>query len=320
MHHALSVVAEILAAGAVVSFIGTQLIERLHPPRGRFVDIGGLRQHIVELGDAHQDAPPIVVIHGAGCNLEDMRLAFGERLAARHRVILIDRSGLGYSARKGRGSAPSYQAAIVRDVLDRLGVPRAVVVGHSWGGTLAAAFALDYPHRVAGLVLLAPPLYPRLGSLALLYKIFATPIVGWLYASTLALPLGVPFIGLALGSAFLPQWPPRFYLKRSAALLLLRPSSFLDNARDIADLENNLTTMSARYGELPMPTVIMNGSRDMIVPLRRHALKFADEVPHAKLVALPGIGHMLHHGTAERVIAEIEQITARYSVVLSSPT
>jgi pimeloyl-ACP methyl ester carboxylesterase len=321
MHHTLSVVAEILAAGAVISFIGARLIERLHPPRGRFVDVGGLRQHVVELGEAQQSAPPIVVIHGAGCNLEDMRLAFGERLASRHRVIFIDRAGLGYSARKGRrGSAPSYQAAILRDVLDRLGVARAVVVGHSWGGALAAAFALDFPQRVAGLVLLAPPLYPRLGNVTLLYKVIAAPIVGLLYAHTLALPLGVPFIGPALGSAFLPQWPPRFYLKRSAAFLLLRPSTFLANARDIADLENNLTIQSVRYRELVTPAVIMAGTRDMIVPLRHHALKFADAVPHAKLVVLPGIGHMLHHVTADRVITEIEQITARYSAVLSSPT
>jgi pimeloyl-ACP methyl ester carboxylesterase len=321
MHHTLSVVAEIIAVGAVISFIGTRLIERLHPPRGRFVDVGGLRQHVVELGDAQRDTPPILVIHGAGCNLEDMRLAFGERLASRHRVILIDRAGLGYSARKGRyGSAPSCQAAILRDVLDRLGVARATVVGHSWGGTLAAAFALDYPQRVAGLVLLAPPLYPRLDGLTLLYTVFAAPIFGSLYARILALPLGVPFIGPALGSAFLPQWPPRLYLKRSAALLLLRPSVFLANARDIADLENNLTTQSARYGELRMPTVIMAGTRDMIVPLRHHALKFADAVPHAKLVVLPGIGHMLHHVAADRAIAEIEQIAARYSAVLSSPT
>jgi pimeloyl-ACP methyl ester carboxylesterase len=321
MHHTLSVVAEILAAGAVVSFIGTRLIERMHPPRGRFVDVGGLRQHVVELGDVRPDAPPIVVIHGAGCNLEDMRLAFGERLVARHRVILIDRAGLGYSARNSRrGSAPSYQAAILSDVLDRLGIARAIVVGHSWGGTLAAAFALDHPHRAAGLVLLAPPLYPRLGSLTLLYKVFAAPIFGWLYAHTLALPLGVPFIGLALGSAFLPQWPPRFYLKRSAALLLLRPSTFLANACDIADLESNLTTQSARYGELRMPTVILAGTRDIIVPLRHHAGKFAAAVPHAKLVVLPGIGHMLHHVVADRVMTEIEQIKARYSTVLSSPT
>jgi len=306
LHHTPAIIAEILAAGAIVSFIATRLIERAHPPRGRFVDIGGLRQHVVELG-ANAGAPPIVLVHGAGCNLEDMRLALGERLAVRHRVILIDRAGMGWSERRGRaGSSPAYQAALLRGVLDELGVARAVVIGHSWGGALAAAFALDYPERVAGLVLLAPPLYPLMRNMTWLYAAFATPVAGWLYAHTLALPLGLPFVGMAMGSAFLPQLPPRGYIKRTAALLLLRPATFLANARDVADLRGNLEPQAARYSALAVPTVIMTGSRDMVVPPRPHALAFATAVPAAKLVVLPGIGHMLHHAAADRVIAEIE--------------
>jgi pimeloyl-ACP methyl ester carboxylesterase len=305
--HALTAAAEILGAGAVITFIGVRLIERAHPPRGRFIDSGGLRQHVVELGAAA--GTPIVLLHGAGCNLEDMRLALGERLATRHRVILIDRAGLGWSERKGRrGSSPAYQAEILRDVLDRLGVARAIVVGHSWGGALAATFALNHPERVAGLVLLAPPLYPLQRSMTWLYALFATPIAGWLYAHTLALPLGAPFIGLGLGSAFLPQLPPRGYIKRTAALLLLRSRTFLANARDVADLRAFHARQAGRYAALAAPTVIMTGTRDMVVAPRRHAFVFAAAVPGAKLVVLPGIGHMLHHAATERVIAEIEEI------------
>src|SRR3984885_5381910 len=240
--HTLNAVAEILAVGAVITVIGTRLIERAHPPRGRFIAIGGLRQHVVELGESTgaqqgaqkgaQEKAPIVLIHGAGCNLEDMRLALGERLAARHRVILVDRAGLGWSERRGRrGSSPAYQAAILRDVLDRFGVRRTIVVGHSRGGALAAAFALDHPQRVAGLALLAPPLYPFSRRMTWLYEVFALPVFGWLYAHTLALPLGAPFIGMAMASAFLPQWPPPGYIKRTGVLLLLRPATFLAHAR-----------------------------------------------------------------------------------------
>jgi pimeloyl-ACP methyl ester carboxylesterase len=312
--HALNVVAEILAAGAVISFIGARLIERAHPRRGRLIDIGGLRQHVVELGaDAGaQESAPIVLIHGAGCNLEDMRLALGERLAARHRVILIDRAGMGWSERRGRrGSSPAYQAAMLRDVLDELGVARAVVVGHSWGGALAASFALDHPRRIAGIVLLAPPVYPFNRSMTGLYTLFATPVAGWLYARTLALPLSLPFIGMAMGSAFLPQLPPRGYLKQTAALLLLRPATFLANARDVADLRAFLGKEAKRYGTIAVPTIVMTGSRDMVVAPRRHAMAFAEAVPAAKLVVLPGIGHMLHHMAADRVIAEIEEMASR---------
>ena len=106
----LIVIAVVLALGALVTAIGSWLIGRAHPPRGRFIEVRHLRQHVVELGTAAADAPPIVLIHGAGCNLKDMRLALGERLAVRHRVILIDRAGMGWSKRKGRdGSAPPQE-------------------------------------------------------------------------------------------------------------------------------------------------------------------------------------------------------------------
>jgi len=307
----LIVIAVVLALGVLVTAIGSWLIGRAHPPRGRFVKVRRLRQHVVELGTAAADAPAIVLIHGAGCNLEDMRLSLGERLSARHRVVLVDRAGLGWSKRKGRdGSAPQYQAAILRDVLDQLGITRATIVGHSWGGALAASFALDFPDRTAALILLASPFYPLAHPTTSLYALFAMPIVGWIYARSLALPLSLPFVGLALGSAFLPQLPPRDYLKRSAALLLLRPSAFLANARDMADLKRNLQPQPARYPGLSMPIVVMNGASDFVVAPQLHAVPFAAAVPNAKLVILPGIGHMLHHAATERVLAEIEGLAA----------
>jgi pimeloyl-ACP methyl ester carboxylesterase len=309
--HTLIVIAVVLALGALVTAIGSWLIGRAHPPRGRFIKVWRMRQHVVELGTAAADAPPIILIHGAGCNLEDMRLDLGERLAARHRVILIDRPGMGWSRRKGReSSAPQCQAAILREVLDQLKIARAIIVGHSWGGAVATSFALDYPDRAAALVLLASPLYPLAHATTSLYALFAIPFLGSIYARTLALPLGLPFIGLALGSAFLPQLPPRDYLKRSAALLLLRPSVFLANARDMANLKRNLKPQPARYSGLSVPTLVMSGAADFVVAPPLHAVPFASAVPHAELVMLPGIGHMLHHTAAERVLAEIEGLAA----------
>jgi len=307
----LIVIAVVLALGLLVTAIGSWLIGRAHPPRGRFVKVRRLRQHVVELGTAAADAPAIVLIHGAGCNLEDMRLSLGERLSARHRVVLVDRAGLGWSKRQGRdGSSPQYQAAILRDVLDQLRIARATIVGHSWGGALAASFALDFPDRTAALILLGSPFYPHTHPMLSLYALFATPIIGWIYARTLALPLSLPFVSLALGSAFLPQLPPRDYRKRSAALLLLRPSTFLANARDMADLKRNLQPQPARYPGLSMPIVVMSGASDFVVAPQLHAVPFAAAVPNAKLVILPGIGHMLHHAATERVLAEIEGLAA----------
>jgi len=310
----LTLVAALIAAlvvGAVTTWAGARLIGWAHPPRGRFIEISGLRQHVAELGEK-TDAPPIILIHGAGCNLEDMRLDLGERLAARHRVILIDRPGLGWSERGAEGgNSPAYQAAMLRDVLDRLDVKRAVVVGHSWGAALAARFALDFPDRAAALVLLAPPLYPIARRANWLYVLFATPYAGWIYARTLALPIGLLFLGLALASAFLPQLPPRRYLKRSAAFLLLRPATFLANASDMADLKNNLAAQAEGYPSLTMSTLLMTGNFDLVVTPIRNAFAFATAMPRAKLVTLFGIGHMVHHAATDRVVEEIEKLIVR---------
>jgi pimeloyl-ACP methyl ester carboxylesterase len=317
--HTLIVVGVLFGGGAIVTLIGRQTIEWLHPPRGRFIDVGGRRQHVVELGAnvSADGKPPIVLLHGAGCNLEDMRLALGDRLAARHRVILVDRPGLGWSERKGRqNSSPAHQAAILRDVFDRLEVDRAIVVGHSWGGALAARFALDHPQRVAGLALLAPATHPRVRRMTWFYAAVATPFAGWLNAHTLALPSGVVLIGLAIRTAFLPQKPPRAYLERSAAMLLLRPATFLANACDVGDLKSYLVEQASRYPKLETPTIVITGDRDAIVSPRQHAMEFAAAAPDAKLSILPGIGHMLHHVAAERIVAAIEELV---SAAASSP-
>jgi pimeloyl-ACP methyl ester carboxylesterase len=87
---------------------------------------------------------------------------------------------------------------------------------------------------------------------------------------------------------------------------LLRPSTFLANARDMADLRRNLEPQPQRYQALSMPTLVMSGSSDFVVTPQLHAAPFALAVSHAKLVILPGIGHMLHHVAAGRVLAEIE--------------
>ena len=310
----LAVVAAIFGAGAIITLIGARLIERAHRPRGRFIHVGGLRQHVIELNrgtDAPGSSAPVVLLHGAGSNLADMELALGERLAGRHRVILLDRPGFGFSARKtGNGASPAYQATVLQEVLDRLKIERAILVGHSWGGTLALTFALDYPNRVAGLVLIAPPTHPGLWPLSKVNALLSTPI-GWLFAHTLALPFGAVLIGPGCRSAFLPQSMPDRYVKRSATALVLRPWSLLANWADVGCLEAFLAEQAKRYSALVVPTIVLNGDKDPVVPPPDHSMKLAAAAPSVKLMVLPGFGHMLHHAAADRVAAAVDELAAR---------
>jgi pimeloyl-ACP methyl ester carboxylesterase len=315
---ALIIVVAIFAGGAVVTVIGAFLIDRAHRPRGRFIDVGGFRQHVVEIGSGTAGAPPVVLLHGAGANLEDMYLALGKRLAARHRVILVDRPGLGHSARSKRsGCSPVEQAGVLRAVLERLGVEQPIVVGHSWGGTLALAYALDFPQAVAGLVLAAPATHPGVWPLSRLNAILNGPI-GWLFVRTLALPFGVALIWPGSRTAFLPQRIPEHYVRDSAAMLVLRPPTLMNNWADVGCLEAVLTQQAARYGSLATPTIAFSGDRGLLAPPAAHTLKLAAAAACVKVHVLPGYGHMLHYDAADRIAAAVEELSAPHSFTSAS--
>jgi pimeloyl-ACP methyl ester carboxylesterase len=309
----LEIVIAVFCGGAVITVIGTWLIERAYLPRGRFIEVGGFRQHVIELGtgSGQRAAPTIVLLHGAGANLEDMNVALGALLAAQYRIVLVDRPGCGFSERKTReGGSPAYQAEILGQLLERLGIERPILVGHSWGATMAITFALNYPEQVAGLVLIAPPTHPRMQYMTWLNVPLAGP-VGWIFAYTLALPLGALLIAIGIRGAFLPQKPPVHYISRSAALLALRPKALLANWTDVGHFDAFLKRQVARYGALVAPTIALAGDRDPLAPPQYHAMKLAEVAPTVTLHVLHGFGHMLHHAAADRVAAAIEEVVSK---------
>jgi pimeloyl-ACP methyl ester carboxylesterase len=301
----LALVAALLA---LVTAIGATAIERRYPPEGRFVDVTGGRLHVLELGTAN-DGPPVVLLHGASGNLQDMRLTLGERLSRHHRVILIDRPGHGWSDRTGTDdSSPARQAALIAQALEQCGVQRAIMVGYSWSGALASAFALAFPDRVAALVLLAPVTHPWPGGITWYYSLAATPMIGPLFARTVVLPVSLPFLDALARGLFTPQAMPVTYARDAAIALLLRPREFIANARDVAALKDSVIRQSPRYGEITAPTVIITGDRDTAVSPEIHSRTLAATLPQAKLIVLPGVGHAVQHVAADVIAAEIARL------------
>jgi len=309
-------VAAILAAGAVVTAIATARIEAAHPAAGRFVAVAGGRLHVLELGPPAGTADadwPVVLVHGASSNLEDMRLAIGDRLAATRRVILVDRPGLGWSDRPdgAADASPARQAALIAQALDGIGVDRFVLVGHSLGGAVVTAFALAFPERLAGLVLIAPVTHPWVGGLAWYNAVMTTPYVGVFFAHTIALPLGVLLLDGGAAAVFAPQRMPADYLDGAAIRLLLRPSRFIANSQDIAALKAFVTGQVPYYKDIATPTVVITGTADDIVSPRIHAQTIAAVLPRGRLVMLDGIGHMPQYTAVDAVMAAIDSVSVR---------
>jgi len=159
------------------------------PPRGRFLDLPGGRIHYTDEGTG----PAIVMIHGLGGQMGNFNMALTPLLTGTHRVIVIDRPGMGYSTRAADAPAnPRAQAETVVQLIDALRLERPLVVGHSLGGAIALCLAMEHPERTRGLALLAPLTQPPTGPIEAFSgldikgraKLFA---VSWL----LAIPMSI---------------------------------------------------------------------------------------------------------------------------------
>jgi pimeloyl-ACP methyl ester carboxylesterase len=301
-----------LAVLALITLAGVFVLQRIYPQQGSTIDVAGARLNVVELGPGDA-GPPIVIIHGASSNLESMR-PIGDLLARHHRVILIDRPGHGWSRRDDlENSAPANQAKMIDEALGKLGVGSAIVVVHSLAGALGPLLALNTPQRVAGLVMLAPVAYPWPGGVGWYNRLVTTPVIGPLLAYTITLPLGLMLAEPGARSVFAPQTMPDSFVKNSATPLLLRPREFLANAWDLVTLKAAVAEQAPRYGNIKVPVVVITGDTDTTVSPNIHSRPFAATVANAKLIVLPGVGHMVQYAAPDLVVREIEAMIANTS-------
>ncbi|SUZ32442.1 Haloalkane dehalogenase 2 [Roseibaca ekhonensis] len=277
------------------------------PPEGAYIALDGGRVHAVVQGEG----PDLVLIHGANGNARDFTFDLVGRMAQDFRVIALDRPGFGHSDAFGGPESPLDQATILRAAVDQLGVERPLVLGHSYGGAVAMAWALQAPDDVAGLTLLAPAVYPWPGELGLWYQLSSS----WL-GQNLVLPL---VAGLApraaversLEGVFAPNPVPEGYLDHLGFDLTLRASQLSLNARQVDSLKGYVEAMSGGYPALDMPIEIVHGDADTTVGLSFHSERMADTLDNANLTILPGVGHMPHHARPEDVAKAIRRTHAR---------
>ncbi|CCE03209.1 alpha/beta hydrolase [Bradyrhizobium sp. STM 3809] len=301
----------ILAALALITRAGVALVERRYPAQGQAIEVNGGSINLVDIGPRDVRLPPLLLLHGASSNLEAMRRPLGDMLAQRHRVLLADRPGHGWSPRdREEDSTPAVQARMLDEALARLGIDRVILVVHSWSGALGLRMALDFPDRVVGLVMLAPVAYPWRGGVGQYNAAVTTPVVGPLLAHTITLPLGLALMGPGARGVFAPQEMPDDFVAQSATALLLRPREFLANARDLVTLKQAVIEQAPRYGEIKAPVTIIAGDADKTVYTDIHSRPLAQVIPQTRLIVLPGLGHMVQNAVPDLVVGEVERMVA----------
>jgi pimeloyl-ACP methyl ester carboxylesterase len=245
------------------------------------VEIAGVRLHLRDEGP--KDAPVVVLLHGIGSSLHTFD-GWANGLAGRFRVIRFDLPGSGLSGPDPAGIYTDDRSiTLLLAVLDQLGVDRATLVGNSIGGRLAWRFAAAHPDRVDRLVLISPDGY-------------ASP--GFDYGK----PPKVPVVLEAMRFA-LPKWA----LRPNIAVAYADPSALseavMERYHALLLAPGNRAAMLARMQQtvlvepgpflrgISVPVLLLWGEADAMIPLS-NAQDYLAELPDARLVTLPGLGHV----------------------------
>ncbi|WP_421556098.1 alpha/beta fold hydrolase [Pseudomonas kitaguniensis] len=313
-------VAGLAAASAVLWAFSARMTRRIEaavPINGRFVAVGGERFLYCEEGSG----PPLVMIHGLMGNSRNLTYALSGQLRERFRVITLDRPGSGYSTRRaGTAADLAAQARQIAAFINALGLDKPLVLGHSLGGALALALALDHPHAVGGLVLVAPLTHPqrRLPLVFLGLAVRPAWLRRWL-AHTLALPIGLLTQASVVKGVFAPDAAPADFATRGGGLLGMRPNNFYAASTEINHVNAHLPQMVERYPQLTLPIGLIYGARDKVLDFQKHGQALASKVPGVKLRVVEGRGHMLPITATERVAALVDQVARRVRPVLQAP-
>jgi pimeloyl-ACP methyl ester carboxylesterase len=297
-----------LAVSAYANHRAALQAERDNPPRGRFLDLHGVRLHYLERGDG----PVLVLLHGNGSMIEDFVGSGLVALAARtHRVIVFDRPGFGHSTRpRGRVWSAAAQADLLHAALRHLGVARATVLGHSWGCAVAVALARRDPGMVGALVLAAGYHYPTARPEVIGLSAPGVPVLGDALRYTISPPLARLIWPRLVRRIFAPA-PVAPGFAAFPREMALRPSQLRASGAETAMMIPQAAAARHGYRELHMPVEIIAGADDRVVDSEAQSARLHREIEQSGYTVLPGVGHMAHQTAPEAVMAAIERAEGR---------
>lgn len=283
-------------------------VERAPVPAGpadylrQSVVVDGMALNYISAGSGR----PVVLIHGNPGSYQDYTLAVVERLSQSYHVVAFDRPGHGFSERHDSVQTVEVQALVIRDALQKLALEKPVLVGHSWGGSLALAAAVAYGKELAGIVLLAPAAYPS-ASIEWWSFLPHIPLIGNLVVNTLTPFLGRTMLRNGLKQAYDPQDVQQDYVEQSLKLWM-RPDQIRACAYDERTLGASLTVLSEHYRDIEIPVVIITGAADRLLNPEEHAYPLHKTIRNSKLIVLPETGHQLPQTRPDAVVEAIDVV------------
>ncbi|MCB2213970.1 alpha/beta hydrolase [bacterium] len=294
---------------------GTVPVRELAGPEGDFVEINGLDVYYQRSGKGD---PTFILLHGFGASTFSWREVI-EPLAEIGMVIAYDRPAFGLTERplEWDGVNPYSQQGnldLLLGLMDAFSVDRAILVGNSAGGTLATAFTLAYPERVAALIEVDAAIYQTMPDSPLLTWLLQTPQLdhlGPLIARRLAGRQGEEFIRNAWYDPARLEADPEIM---AGYRLPLRAENW-DEAFWAHTQASAAPDLAGRLDQITVPTLVITGDNDRIVP-PENSRQLSADIPGASLVVLENCGHLPQEECPAEFIDSIAHFMTSYKEVI----
>lgn len=287
-------------------------IERKYPPRGDFVDVETAKIHFVTRKKVSETKnsknAPVVLIHGSSGSSADMELAFFDTFPDDIDLYAVDRPGIGWSKTKLSPlemSNPMKQAEAIHMAVKKLKLDKPIIVGHSWGGAVAIAYAKKFGDEVSGVVSLAGVAYPWKGPNGWYDNLLTTPVINHIFTRLFLNKIGQLYVPLSINSIFEPELARSDYREGAQAEIILRPSTIINNSYYSYYLRRHLKTMSKEYNDINTPFLIVAGDKDYIVHSKSQSERLHNEVAGSEYMLFKGAGHMPHHTQTQILVDKI---------------
>jgi pimeloyl-ACP methyl ester carboxylesterase len=267
---------------------------------GIYISLRGKEIHYFEQPG---QGPPVVMIHGLPGTHKDFDPVL-PHLRGRH-VIAIDRPGFGWS--KGGWLPYQEQIELVHEMLTQLRLSPAIVVSHSFGGTLTLGLARRYPQDIAKMILVAPGAgglrsktpdvlqahYIQFSQLPVISTVIDV-IAGNLIKRVSAIP--------AAGHAFEPKPVDPTYERRLLSVTMTA-GNLASYASEELEFDDTLRWVDHNVAEIHVPSVIIAADDDKLVSFD-HARRLADTLPQTQLLTVDG-NHMIPYTHPEVIAAQV---------------
>lgn len=287
----------------IIAGISRDVIEIPQDFEGVYVTIRDVKIRYKQIGSG----PDLLFIHGVPGSIEDWEPVI-DMLSSRYRLTLYDRPGHGFSSAAHIDYTLEHNAGIALGLIDELKLKDVIVVGHSYGGSIIMAMAVQKSMRVKGFIAVGGASY-EVRHMEPLFRIIRLPLIGRGFAVIASATIGSGMIAEGIEQAFHPNLnaiPADYSEKRHA--IWLQAKVICTIANEELNLNHDLRRIIPRYRDIRKRFVIIHGADDRLVPAD-DSRRLHSDIRNSRLVILEGTGHQVQFAQPDAIVKAIDEMS-----------